>query len=122
VSATVCTRDFSASVAGLIVEEETLYVLGVGFDVVGWQDDGAAGEPGFRALWDEAALPASVLGPVESCALARFASFCASDDIKMRSFGRIVLRGLRAPVLVRARAGGETHGTGAGNQGRHIFF
>jgi hypothetical protein len=46
----------------LVVEEEALDVLGVYSDVVGWQQDGAAGEPGFRALWDDFALQVSVFG------------------------------------------------------------
>jgi hypothetical protein len=32
---------------GLVVEEEALDVLGIGGNVVGWQQDGAAGETGF---------------------------------------------------------------------------
>jgi len=34
----------------LMVEEETFDVVGVGFDVVGGQQDGAAGEPGFEGV------------------------------------------------------------------------
>ena len=49
-SATVCARAFLGVGGGLIVEEEALDVVGVGFDVVGWQQDGAAGEPGFQGV------------------------------------------------------------------------
>src|SRR5580704_15124730 len=34
--------------------------------------------PDFRAFWEEAALPALEVGPVERCALRRFASVCLS--------------------------------------------
>ena len=41
----------------------------------------AASRPNFKWLREEAALPSSVLGPVECCALAWFAARCASVDM-----------------------------------------
>ena len=46
----------------------------VGGNVVRGEQDGLAGEADLTALWEEMALPASVLGPVENWLLARLAA------------------------------------------------
>ena len=47
--------------------------------------------PVFTALCEDLALPASVMGPVERAALARFAVICASDDILAPGNGNATL-------------------------------
>jgi hypothetical protein len=67
--------------SGLEVSEEAGDVALEGGAVVGWEEDGAAGETGFDGVVGEVALPVSVVGPVESWAFLRLAVICASDDI-----------------------------------------
>ena len=58
----------------MVLIVKLLTVALVGGEVVGWHDDGLAGESVAEALRQERCLPASVRGPVDFWALARFIS------------------------------------------------
>ncbi len=59
----------------------------VGGDVVGWQEDGATGEPGFQSVVETLAFPSGEVGPGDNCAFSRLAASCLSDAIRFQDKG-----------------------------------
>jgi hypothetical protein len=87
VSARDWVRRFSYSASGANRLKGSFDVRLVGGDVVGSQEDGATGEPGFQSVVETLAFPSGEVGPGDNCAFSRLAASCLSDAIRFQDKG-----------------------------------